>query len=241
MKREKKKVIITILIVISIVTFFFSLKNILNNKEKFPQVKLNNIERDKTMAIMISEDGNKYTEYENDTWPGKEYKFEEAKCVDNEGNELNNILIFDENTRKATLKTNKTTYCTLYFDNKGTGEKDKPYRIQYIEDLVDLQVAVNNGESYSEKYFILEKNLDFNKESDYRNYRSKKYGDINGNGTDDELKIELTTGSGWKPIGLSQDLAFQGNFDGNKKTIANIYINNTKIEIAYQFGLFGNI
>lgn len=45
-------------------------------------------------------------------------------------------------------------------------------------------------------------------------------------------------GKEWMPIGLDKDEAFRGNFDGNGKTIANLYIKSTTLKYA---GLFGYI
>ena len=84
-----------------------------------PEIELKNIvNKDKTMAIMISNDGKKYREYDSDTWPGSSYKFKEAKCIDNNGNEVKESIKYAEG--KITLTTNKTVYCTIYFDYKGT-------------------------------------------------------------------------------------------------------------------------
>ena len=78
-------------------------------------------ENTKSYAVMVSnESGDGYIEYTNEggTWPSEEegYEFKEAKCMDNNGTLVQNAVTFADG--KVTLKTNKTIYCTLYFDKK---------------------------------------------------------------------------------------------------------------------------
>ena len=237
-----KKYIIMISTILILSTLFVGIKYIMLSKyEELPEVELKNeLKKDKSLAIMVSEDGNEYVEYtKGNTWPGIEYKFREAKCVNEDGQLVENALNFDKEKRKASLKIKETVYCTLYFDYYGTGEEEDPYRIQYIEDLVDLQVAVNNGETYAGKYFELERDLDFQKNDSYRDYQTKEYSDINGNSTDEELKTELTTEKGWKPIGNTSK-QFSGIFDGKENRIDNLTINYLNEETTEErLGLFG--
>ena len=86
-----------------------------------PEVRLVNQKEESTkgFAVMVSnESGDGYIEYTNEdgTWPSEEegYEFKEAKCIDNDGQLVNNAVTFESG--KVTLKTNKTIYCTLYFD-----------------------------------------------------------------------------------------------------------------------------
>ena len=227
---------------------FIGIKAITNiklfNKEVIKEKEINQIDR-KQFAMYI-EDGDSYKEYtDSDNFPKGYYlNIDKSKCEDINGKDLdvNNILSSKGNS--VTVKSSKTIYCTLYFDYSETGEKDKPYRIQYIEDLVDLQVAVNNGETYEGKYFELTRNLDFQKNDSYKDYKTKEYGDINGNEIDEELKTELTTGRGWKPIGFYTnnervERPFSGIFDGKNHKIDNLYIKND-IDTA-SIGLFTRI
>ena len=77
------------------------------------------------------QNGDSYEEYtsEDNKWPGADYVFKEAKCTDNNGALVNDVITFTDG--KATLKTNQTIYCTLYFDEKPKStleilrEKDK--------------------------------------------------------------------------------------------------------------------
>ncbi len=100
--------------------------------------------------------------------------------------------------------------------------------IQTINDLVELSNEVNSGDTKAGKYYVLTRDLDFTDINDYRE-------------NSDELKEELTNkdGTGFTPIGSSTTNSFQGNFDGGKHTLSNIYINNTVAEKS--LGLFGVI
>ena len=104
-----------------------------------PEVRLVNQKEESTkgFAIMVpNESGDGYVEYisEDGKWPSEEegYEFKEAKCMDNNGQLVNNAVTFESG--KVTLKTNKTINCTLYFD-----EKPK-------EPLEITNVAVDNSE-----------------------------------------------------------------------------------------------
>ena len=109
--------------------------------------------------------------------------------------------------------------------------------INTIEDLVDLSKAVNQGQTYSGKYALLTKDLDFEDTSDYENSSRTDYGDVNGDGSTASLITELTTSTGWMPIGNSETNSFQGTFDGNGHRIDNILIER---EVTMQ-ALFGYI
>ncbi len=96
--------------------------------------------------------------------------------------------------------------------------EETAYRITCIEDLVEWTNKANN---YSNKFIKLEKTLDFQNTSDYKDYK-KITTDINGNGTPEALITELTTGIGFKPIS-----DYSGVFDGQNNEIQNIYMNKT--------------
>ena len=122
MRKDTKKIIITILIIVSVFTIFFVSRININKKEdKIPEVKLQEKDKaNKALAIMVSEDGEKYKEYKEEKLPGNEYKFKEAKCIDKNGNSIDGKVVEQEG--KITIKTNKTIYCTFYYDHKGITE-----------------------------------------------------------------------------------------------------------------------
>ena len=133
---------------------------------------------------------------------------------------------------------------------KCDGSEENPYEISCIEDLVVFSNIVNgsgikfeNGKSVeitksdglSGKNIILTKDLNFKSRYSYDDYTRTDFGNLNGDDTDgNSLMTEMTTGSGFAPIGYSQ--AFWGSFDGQNHKITNIF------ECAdTNLGLFGYI
>ena len=104
---------------------------------------------------------------------------------------------------------------------------DNTYLVQSIEDLVLLSKAVNTGTTYEGKTFEIEANLSFTSEKSYVDPTAVNFaglGDINGNGTNEELMVELTTGKGFIPIGNGYDNSFRGTLEGNNKTIDGLLV-----------------
>ena len=172
-------------------------------------------------------------------------------------------LVFDEKVEEVTDDTPGSL--------SGSGTKEDPYKIASIEDLVAFSNAVNgigtegnrivtdrtsvnsNVNKYQEKYVELTCTLDFNSKLSYVDSTRTDFGDINGDGTVDELIIELTKkeANGFLPVGFqttkfsSADKAFQGIFNGNDKMIKNVYVNqpaSNKSTVYYVAGgIFGYI
>ncbi len=118
----------------------------------------------------------------------------------------------------------------------GEGTEDKPFLIESIEDLIEFSNKVNGGTTYENQIVKLAVNLDFQSEDSYVDYKTTSFGDINGENGAEELKTELTTGNGFTSIGNDQQ-QFKGTFDGQNRTISNLYIN-----IAEDYkGLFGYV
>ena len=119
-ENNKKQMVIIIIIFTVLFTALLGVKKYFRNKianEPLPEVKLKEINDVKSFAIMIQNE-NGYEEYNKDTWPTEGYKFKEAKCIDNNGSKVDNAITY--NNGKVTLETDKTVYCTLYFDIKNT-------------------------------------------------------------------------------------------------------------------------
>ncbi len=129
--------------------------------------------------------------------------------------------------------------------------EETAYQIWCIEDLVAFCNMVNgegirleNGEavpityrnSFASKYVVLKANLNFKSNLSYQNSERTDFGDINGNTEDGNTLInEMTTGTGFKPIGTGG--TFAGNFDGDSHELKNIHINCPESTV----GLFGTI
>lgn len=116
---------------------------------------------------------------------------------------------------------------TIYFN---VGE----IQINYIEDLLDLSNNVTKGNKYNGQIITMNRSLDFNDDSSYRNPNdTTTYGDYNLDGQVEGIKAELTNknGVGFHPIGKEtnskeEGKAFSGTFDGNGYEIKNLYINS---------------
>ncbi len=145
---NKKYGLLVLIIVISI-TLIVSFNNKTINK--LDEVKLNEKESE-MFAIMLQNDTG-YEESSNNEWPDYKYKFnkELSGCIDKNGDRIKEeTLTFDEETRKATVETSKTSYCYLYFDkltapgtklegysNLSYDLKGGMYRYQGDKDTVD--------------------------------------------------------------------------------------------------------
>ena len=167
-----------------------------------------------------------------------------------------------EETEKASKKE-KTDLAILEEMMNGTGTEvqqvtdEKPgeleksetgdniFIINSIEDLVFFAYDVTNENTYEGQTVELGTSLDFNSVKSYVDAFRTDYGQY---GYDGELKTLLTSGEGFKPIGIStneggyEDKSFKGTFDGNGKIIKNLYINE-KVEDNVndvRIGLFGN-
>lgn len=102
----------------------------------------------------------------------------------------------------------------------GNGSEEQPYLISTAADLAQLSANVKAGTTYSGKYFRMTAHIILNE-----NVLASD-GTLNGG-----------TFYGWKPIGVSNNYYFSGNFDGDNHTISGIYINQGT---SYQ-GLFGSV
>ena len=95
---------------------------------------------------------------------------------------------------------------------EGDGSEGSPYLIKTTGDLDAFAISVNNGNDYSEEYFKLVNDL---------NYAGKTYTPI---------------GTSYEEDGNNVDRPFEGNFDGNGKTISNITINEPNKDYIGVFG-----
>ena len=101
----------------------------------------------------------------------------------------------------------------------GEGTEESPYLIESIEDLVHFQNEMFNGNTYNGKYVKLAQSLNFNSDNSYVNENRENF-----YGYDGKLKEALTTNSGWKAGNSTEK--FEGVFDGNNKSIINLYSNS---------------
>ena len=106
--------------------------------------------------------------------------------------------------------------------------------IRSIEDLVAFSYNVKNGNEYDGKTIRLAYNLDFNSDKSYVDSMRTDYEEY---GYEGPLKIALTSGVGFEPIGIAGGNSFRGIFDGNNNAICSLYINVNSNEILV-VGLF---
>ena len=121
----------------------------------------------------------------------------------------------------------------------GSGTEQDTYKIYTIEDLVTFSIKSNDGDSFDGKYVELMNDLDFKEDRSYAKADRTDFGDINGDGTVETLKTELTTGTGFPCIGSNK--TFCGTFLGDEHEIRNIYIYKNSTETYLYLGLFSCI
>jgi len=124
-----------------------------------------------------------------------------------------------------TVSGDATLYAKWNVDY-GAGTDENPFKIYTIEDLArigTLDTDANGATWTLSDDYILMANLDFEDSSSY------------SSGTVNAAYTEAGGLEGFTPIGYGS--YFLGNFDGNDKTINNLYINSTNDEI----GLFSKI
>ena len=83
---------------------------------------------------------------------------------------------------------------------------------------------INTSTNFTNRTVELKTNLNFKSKYSYANSERTDFGDINGDTNDgNTLMNEMTTGTGFKPIGVTAN--FAGTFNGNEKVIYNIFEN----------------
>ncbi len=110
--------------------------------------------------------------------------------------------------------------------------KDGDTVISYVEDLVNLQTAVNGGETQSGKRFILNNDLDF---TDINSYDPSD--------TNRETLMSKLSTDGFTPIGTSESNQYEGEFYGNGHTIKNVKLkgpNNVAL-VAFNKGKISSL
>ncbi len=151
------------------------------------------------------------------------------------------VIVFKDKIGKDTVTPIESKFL-------GTGTKEDAYQISKIEDLITFFINLNQGESYKDQYFILNTSLDFQDDNSYSNPQDTSFGDLNNDGQIDGIKQELTTGKVFikaqknnnKKEKDDKEIVFEGNFNGNGKTINNLLIDVPEDQVEDSIGLFRN-
>lgn len=174
----------------------------------------------------------------------------DGKCYKNKGNEI----VIEENYTYCDVIENRVDDDTPGFLS-GTGSVNDPFKIESIEDFVEFSNILNTSTfpyGYSTTYYkgnkinsgymyVLEKDLDFKSKYSYVDYKSKNFGDINGDGIVDTIMNELNTASGLPLISKTKKENFYFYFNGQGKTLKNISYNikNEDASKTLYVSLFG--
>ena len=119
-----------------------------NEESELYEVKLQN-DNNKDLAIMIEQLDNSYKENDNIPYKGYTLNEEMTKCIDNNGNEVDEEITYENGT--ITISTDKTIYCYLYFDRQeeiedlsGKRNNGKNYAVEWTEEGITTSIYENN-------------------------------------------------------------------------------------------------
>jgi len=118
MKNMINKLLVMLLLIMSISIGYIGYLKLEDNNVVLDEVKLKETTNNKeTFAIMIEQDDGTYKESESDTWPtNMTFNGNLSGCIDEEGNEVDNVLTYDDRNKTASLAIKKRVYCYLYFE-----------------------------------------------------------------------------------------------------------------------------
>ena len=105
----------SLLVLVEFLSLFLVYKSWNNKPVKLDNVILQNFTKNKGLAILIEQEDGTYKESTNNSWP-EDMMFNEEKsgCLDSNGKAIENSLTYENGI--ATIKSNSTSYCYLYFD-----------------------------------------------------------------------------------------------------------------------------
>lgn len=109
---KNKRLMIIVLLIIVVIP---CISLLFNNSKKDIKLNNNKIERKQFAIYKQKADKTGYIEHNSTIFPaGYMFNSEKTICVDHKGNKVENIYSFNDG--KFTVTSNKTVYCTLYFD-----------------------------------------------------------------------------------------------------------------------------
>lgn len=99
-------------------------------------------------AIMIGDQDGNYTESTSNTFPGYEYFYNQEKstCMDLSGKPIENSLLYNQDTKTASITISDTSSCYLYFDE---WKKDKKLVDVILNSTEITEISsVRSGKNY---------------------------------------------------------------------------------------------
>ena len=113
--KKFKVIVITLLIVLEVASTYLMYRSFNNRNVVLDNVKLKGTNKSNGLAIMIEKEDGTYQESSNNAWPEEMlYNEEKSGCIDSNGKKIENSLTYEGGI--ATIKSNTTSYCYLYFD-----------------------------------------------------------------------------------------------------------------------------
>ena len=109
----KRAIIISLFCSVLIISIFCY--NYFSTDKKI--ISYNSIDNRNMFAILLEQSDGSYIESQSSSWPISGYFYNASKsgCLDSNGNQLNGVLSYNTATNVATVNTDQTTYCYLYF------------------------------------------------------------------------------------------------------------------------------
>ncbi len=133
MRLKYKKVLVTILLLMEIIMVNLTYQSFLHKEINKEENKV-----DKKQFAMYIQENDEYVEYKGDNLFPKNYYVNKnlSKCVDENGNSMENVI--NSLGNNVTITSNKTVYCTLYFDKNEILEylRSKDTNNSLSEDIV---------------------------------------------------------------------------------------------------------
>ena len=191
--------------------------------------------------------GNIITDKERETNVGSIYGSSNAEISENlinvyelDGITIEGKVIYNNAEKKSKEYMMSENFKNDLGENWKRRENDYPtiddseigIQINYIEDLIELSNNINSSiDSNSKLYRVpiyINRTLDFEEEESYKNFDDISYGDLNGNGTVETIKEELTNKEckGFTPIN-KKNMLISPIIYGQNNEIKNLYMNNS--------------
>ncbi len=147
MRIINKKFLVIIILVGVVITGAVIFKP--NEESELYEVKLQD-DNKKDLAIMVEQLDKSYKENNKIPYKGYTLNKEKTKCIDNNGNEVEEDITYENGT--ITISTDRTIYCYLYFDRKeeiedlsGQNHNGKNYAVEWTEKGITTSTKDANG------------------------------------------------------------------------------------------------